>query len=96
MSANWGIRRRLRCAVRSRPLCEHLAVLGLRVDTKHASVELIADDEGLALLERVVTRLRNGDSHDHLMTEEWGGNELVVLDEKPGFVPVHMLTLRRT
>ena len=59
-------------------------------------LELLVDDEGLATLERIIRHLRGGESHIHLMTDEWAGNELDVVADAPGWEPVHSLTLRRT
>ena len=63
---------------------------------EHGALELLADEEGLAVLERMISHLRTGESHIHLMTEEWAGNELDVVAGDPGWEPVHSLTLRRT
>jgi hypothetical protein len=72
-----------------------VGVLGLYSDSEHPAVELVADDDGLRLLEQALAHLRRGETHVHFMTPDWAGTELDALDEKPGSVLVHMFTLRR-
>ena len=74
-------------------------MLGLTIEKEHHTVELVADDEGLAVLERIAHDLRERrDTHVHLMSQEWGAGEydLDVLPVPSGSVAVHMLTVRHT
>ena len=44
--------------------------------TENDSIEIHADIEGLKKLIQTLQKILDGDDHVHLMTEEWGGNEL--------------------
>jgi hypothetical protein len=56
-------------------------LLDIQTDSDGSQVFMHADAEGLAFIERAVSRLRqkaeSGEcDHDHLFAQDWGGNEL--------------------
>ena len=55
-----------------------MKILTIELDKKNESVELHLDKNGAEYLRDLLTRLIESDVEDHLhlMTDEWGGNEL--------------------
>ena len=55
-----------------------MKILTIELDKKNESVELHLDKNGAEYLRDLLTRLIESDAEDHLhlMTDEWGGNEL--------------------
>ncbi|TRD14440.1 Imm32 family immunity protein [Palleronia caenipelagi] len=57
-------------------------------------VEIHLNDEGLSNLINYLVRLKKSRDHEHLMTEEWGGNELTSIKQGSGNTLLQKVTLR--
>ena len=58
-----------------------------------SEVEIYCDQEGLDELLRQLSFLKQGETHVHLMSPSWAGNELTERPQGPGNVLVHHLRI---
>lgn len=73
-------------------------LLDIQTDSCGAQVFVYADVEGLAVIERAASRLRQKAEsgvcdHDHLFAQDWGGNELSTSSLSDGMRHVSHLKL---
>ena len=64
-----------------------------KVSMGTSEVEIYCDRKGLIELIRQLGFLQKGESHVHLMTESWGGNELTEETQGQDNVLVHHLRI---
>jgi hypothetical protein len=58
-----------------------------------AEIEIYCDTEGIAELERQLVFLRRGETHVHLASPSWAGNELGEIAFGDGNVLIHQATI---
>lgn len=59
-------------------VCMIIVELNAEAMEKHSAlcIELYCDVDGLKLLNNAIERIMAGESHEHLMSPSWAGNEL--------------------
>ncbi|HXG59892.1 MAG TPA: Imm32 family immunity protein [Planctomycetota bacterium] len=71
-------------------------VLVFEIDSSGEILEVHADEEGLLLLQKAIASLRaQKDSHVHLFTPSWGGNELTEIPYDPEHRVIQKVTFYR-
>ena len=68
-------------------------MLSFQVLDPDGIVNISFDREGRDYLIRILEGLKCPGNHDHLMSEEWGGNELDIIEVGPQCKTVHMVNI---
>ena len=68
-------------------------ILTVEWNPSHQELDVLCDDEGIALLIDRLQNLQKRGGHDHLMTESWAGNELTEQPHKDGGMLVNHVRL---
>lgn len=70
-------------------------MLSFEIEQKQGQLRIFGDDTGLRLLRREIEFLLDGETHSHLMTEDWGGSELAADKHAEGNRIIHQVNIIR-
>lgn len=70
-------------------------MLTFEIEDEHGQLRISADQDGLLLLRRNLEFLLAGETHVHLASPEWAGNEVDANATGQGSRIVHQVDIRR-